>query len=370
MLSTDTQIADYRRPLVFAASMGSSRVLSLLLDHSRNVDLPHHWSYGPMLAALMNGHHEIVRMLLEAGGGPEDFADDDEEYLFAFAPMPLNIAIRVGDESVVRLLLNRVEDWQFTWPYSTDALFLEAVKWGHVSIIRLFSPDKDFDDERAKQYEDTLSRFSQRDDCELLKLLLQTGVDVNCQNGNALRPAAKRGHADVVQLLLGHGAEIYPQGAEPLVPGSQEVKDMLLKAGALIDPNDCIRSDALHVAARGDSEAATTFLLRNGLDKIINDTSNHTTTPLYEAAMRGALSTAKILPACEADPNLQSQNGGPPLRISLHVQPTTRLGCRSDKSTVRCFGDSHKAKFRQQSARVHSQLRLRYKPPEGNRPGD
>lgn len=317
MLSTNAQIADYRRALVFAASMGSSRVLSLLLDHSRDVDLPYHWSYGPMIAAVINGRHEIVRMLLEVGGGPEDFADDDEEYLFTFRPMPLEIAFRVGHEGVVRLLLTKVEDWQVTWPYSRDALFLEAVKWGHVSILRLFPPDKDSDGERAKRYEDALSKFSQKGDCEVLELLLQTGVDVNCQNGNALRQAAKRGHADAVQLLLNHGAEIYAQGAEPLVPGSQEVKDMLLKAGAHDDPNDCIRSDALHVAAGEDLEEATIFLLRNGLDKIINGASNHTTTPLYEAARRDALSTAKVLFAYGADPNQQNQDGDSPLNISL-----------------------------------------------------
>jgi ankyrin repeat protein len=317
MLSTDAQIADYRRALVFAASMGSNRVFPLLLDHSPDVDLPPHWSYGPMIAAAMNGRHEIVRMLLEVGGGPEDFADDDEEYLFTCSPMPLEIAIRAGHENVVRLLLSRVEDWQFTWPHSRDALFLEAVKWEHTSILRLFSPDTNFDDEHAKQYEDTLPRFSRNGDCEVLKLLLQTGVDVNCQNGNALRQAAKRGHADAVRLLLDHGAEIYPQGAEPLVPFSQEVKDMLLKAGWHVDPNDCMTSDALHVTAREDLEGAATFLLRNGFDKIINDTSNHTTTPLYEAVRRDALSTAQALLTYGADPNHQSQDGDSPLNISL-----------------------------------------------------
>lgn len=73
-------------PLYYASSAGEIEIVGLLIQNSASVDLPAFSEMGvkgasPLLAASINAHEEIVRMLLDAGADPNlKYVHEGEEW--------------------------------------------------------------------------------------------------------------------------------------------------------------------------------------------------------------------------------------------------------------------------------------------------
>ena len=133
-----------------------------------------------------------------------------------------------------------------------------------------------------------------RGDVEAVRTLIKSGADVNAAQGDgmtALHWAAMDGHADIAEVVLRAGASVDP----------------LTRLGAYTP---------LHLAAQ-ESEAAVAALL---LDAGANANARTTTggaTPLHFAATAGSAEVIQQLIAHKADPNLvESQWGHTPLMFA------------------------------------------------------
>ena len=171
---------------------------------------------------------------------------------------------------------------------------------------------------------------------ESVKLLAQHGADVNLadpkKGQTPLMWAAAEGHSDVVEALIGLGADVKAAskgGFTPLVfaaikNDANSVRS-LLKAGA--DPNTALPSGTkvLVVAASYHSVDATGMLVDAGADPNVADKSG--TTPLHTAAQLGELDLVKKLLAKGANPNARSAKvtgaagGGPFRRVIGELTP-------------------------------------------------
>lgn len=112
---------------------------------------------------------------------------------------------------------------------------------------------------------------------DILRLLLDKGASINFASkrcGGALRVAAWNGDSDVVQTLLGRGADVHSRdgdGMTPLLDAASNASDMatiqlLIKAGSDVRAIDNEGNTALMLAAWDMNESAVELFLRLGLN--------------------------------------------------------------------------------------------------------
>ncbi|KAF7592995.1 hypothetical protein BBP40_012154 [Aspergillus hancockii] len=291
-------------PLHWAAKNGQTAIAEQLLERGAKIDLYTKFTRGtPLSQAAWEGHEAVARLLLDKGANP-NFCDTSEW-------LPLKMAAFRGFEAIVKLLLEREANIGITGPLH------EAAENGHVAVV---------------------------------ELLLNKGVDPNCQHGRQGTPlhlAAERGHEAVVEMLIDQGADPNSQdqfdSKTPLHKaagaGHKAVVKLLLDSGANpdVDFQGIYRGETpLHHAAQAGHEAATNLLL----DKGANPNCYYGTigTPLHQAAAMGHEAVVKLLLDKGANPNVHNQPGGTPLQ-PLHMAAghgqkavvklldTTTVGC-------------------------------------------
>ena len=141
----------------------------------------------------------------------------------------------------------------------------------------------------------TLLRLAASGQTELVKKLLDTGVDPNArdEDGNtALIYAAERGHTEVVTLLLDYGADVSASEQHGVT--------------------------ALIVAATYGHIEVITALLNSGADA--NASAESGITALMAAAREGYREVVKALLDYGADPNAENANGWTAFRFARNHQ--------------------------------------------------
>ncbi len=166
------------------------------------------------------------------------------------------------------------------------------------------------------QVGDGLPDAARRGDADAVRALLDDGADPNAARGDgltALHLAAREGHAEIVDLLIGAGAEtdattrighftpLHLAGGA----GNADVVDALLAAGA--DPGAVTTSSGvtpLHLAAEArGGERAVRLLLEHGAPVNARERSAGQTPLVFAAAAGRAASAAELLDH-GADPSL------------------------------------------------------------------
>ncbi len=164
-------------------------------------------------------------------------------------------------------------------------------------------------------------------------LLLEAGADPN----EALDTAAETGRADLVRLLLAHGAKLAVNPDAPKIPsaiskaahgGHVAALDLLLDAGA--DKTPGAAAEALRIAiGRGEADVIRRLASRgvdlNGRDEQARTpllaALNDPWTPLeemWENVHAAALySSAAVLLELGADPNVHDNDGMTPLQLAV-----------------------------------------------------
>lgn len=138
---------------------------------------------GPMLPAIVQGHVEVVRLLIRKGAVPH------QQYLV--------VAVGGGNLEMVRLLT------PFIAEESAGLAAIRAATAGNMDILRL---------------------------------LAEHGAPLNEQDGQALKGAAFNGHLEVVRMLLDHGPHLVDHREALLAAsfkGRSEVIRLLLERGAV-----------------------------------------------------------------------------------------------------------------------------------------
>lgn len=190
-------------PAVYYASWcGLSDVAKTLVDAGADIHAQGGFYMFPLQAACIQGHEDIVRILLDAGAE------------ITVVTKVGNISVLWtaswhGHDNVVRMLLDAGADVNASVGGLDDSALYAACATGHERIVRM---------------------------------LLDAGADVNIEgsSGSALEGASIRGYANIVRMLLDAGADVNGSKGEiastlraASIYGYDQVVRLLLDAGAV-----------------------------------------------------------------------------------------------------------------------------------------
>ena len=162
-------------------------------------------------------------------------------------------------------------------------------------------------------------------DIDAVRAYISAGGDVNAIDKapvytSAIIQAAEYGHAEIVRLLIEHGADVNATktGATALMlaaaKGRAEIVNMLLEAGADIAHKDYTNKQALHYAAQFGRTDIARALIDTGAD--IEAVDRKGSTALMFAAGNGYIETARLLIERGANINARTEYGRTPLMVA------------------------------------------------------
>ncbi|XP_061591409.1 ankyrin repeat and SAM domain-containing protein 1A-like isoform X3 [Cololabis saira] len=239
----------------------SSHPLSSLLSIWRgpNVNCVDSTGYTPLHHAALNGHSDVVEMLLR-NEALTNIADNKGCY-------PLHLAAWKGDERIVKLLIHQgpshpklneqssVDDKEFKRcgpfdPYinaknnDNETPLHCAAQYGHSQVVRLLLEELTDPTMRNNKFETPLDLAALYGRLEVVKLLLCAHpnlLNCNMKKHTPLHLASRNGHLSAVEVLLDAGMDINyetEKGSalhEAALFGKTDVVQRLLSAG--IDVN-------------------------------------------------------------------------------------------------------------------------------------
>ncbi|KAM6977178.1 ankyrin repeat and SAM domain-containing protein 1A isoform 2-T2 [Aplochiton taeniatus] len=243
----------------------SSHTLSSLLSIWRgpNVNCVDSSGYTPLHHAALNGHSEVVEVLLR-NEALTNTADNKGCY-------PLHLAAWKGDQRIVRLLIHQgpshpklneqssVEPKEFKRcgpfdPYinaknnDNETPLHCAAQYGHTQVVRLLLEELTDPTMRNNKFETPLDLAALYGRLEVVKLLLTAHPNLlscNTKKHTPLHLASRNGHLSVVEVLLDAGMDINyetEKGSalhEAALYGKMDVVQKLLSAGVDVDMVDC-----------------------------------------------------------------------------------------------------------------------------------
>nr|XP_053654815.1 26S proteasome non-ATPase regulatory subunit 10-like [Cherax quadricarinatus] len=191
--------------------------------------------------AAEKGNEDIVKTLLLAGADPN--------YMDRYLRTPLHYAVRNNHAGVVQVLLNdsrcdpnAKEKTDSNLSSGLSGHWIKGITALHTAVVKGY------------------------DDC--VKMLLDAGADVNCQDDDGRTPlyyAAENNNVDIVQMLLNNSLCDPSNKALTIAAekGNEDIVKTLLHAGA--DPNymDGYLRTLLHYAVRNNHAGVVQVLLND-----------------------------------------------------------------------------------------------------------
>ncbi|KAL9584822.1 MAG: hypothetical protein Q9212_001889 [Teloschistes hypoglaucus] len=260
----DVSNARGQTPLHTAARRGHSSIVKVLIDHGADTTLETHDGRTPLAEAAASGAKDVVDMLREHESDNRSY-----RYVDLLASARLREAISTRDLDTIEELLTKPGididlpdcDGRTSLHHAAysgqievavallkrgasvhaqidDSAYTDAVQYlGHI-------PHKAF----QHQWITPLHKAAGKRHADIVKILLSHGANVNvvgCQGYTALKIAAKAGYDNVAKLLLEHGSTFDKSrdGGEPTLlywvasRGHEDVVRLLLKYGADEDRN-------------------------------------------------------------------------------------------------------------------------------------
>ncbi|GLB07220.1 hypothetical protein AtubIFM57258_002549 [Aspergillus tubingensis] len=251
--------SDGRTPLMEAAAGGHLAIVRWLVDAGADIHPRDHENWTPLVLSAREGHLEVMQFLLQRGADPTIPMEPDGCFALCWAA-------RLGHIECVRCLLDAGVLDQLTCCQGSELPSSHNVTMCPLKSNTQFTCDNVVDllferwDYLASTIEPAhkavlLCVAAGRGNITLVRQLLEChGYDPNLRYGQmfilddlptALCWAVVRGHTEVIQVLLAHGADVSPSPGrmrmrKPLIEaikqGSEAMVSMLLGAGA--DPND------------------------------------------------------------------------------------------------------------------------------------
>ncbi|KAJ7156377.1 ankyrin repeat-containing domain protein [Mycena filopes] len=190
---------------------------------------------------------------------------------------------------------------------------VEASARGHYDMVKLLANSGANLNAQGGLYGNALQAAALEGSKEVVQLLIDHGADVNAQGGecgNALQAAALEGSKEVVQLLIEHGADLNAQGGEcgnalqaAAVEGSKEVVQLLIEHRANVNAQGGKCGNALQAAAVEGSKEVVQLLIEHGAN--VNAQGGKCGNALLAAACMGHKEVVQLLIEHRAEVNAQ-----------------------------------------------------------------
>ncbi|KAK4143731.1 ankyrin repeat-containing domain protein [Dichotomopilus funicola] len=287
----------FEQALIAAATHGHASTVHALIDHGADVDFQGFEGTALHLASR-HGHLAATQALLDRGADIEAQDYRGKTALYDSAAW--------GKEEIVQFLLDRGAQHTPLGAYDTP---LEcAASSGRDKIVAMLL-DHGADPNKGRY---RIPLEAAREHVKVVQILLDRGADAT-RDGPVppLHAALEAGTADVVALLLDHGANIKRVGGMPaalqraITNNNQPVVEILLDRGAEVNVPGPTYTPAEAAMSR-QSDGILKLLLDRGADP----NAGVVTTPLEQAAANGDIDSVRVLLEHEtnkADPNLGKQ---------------------------------------------------------------
>lgn len=207
------QSAKKQTPLCLAAQKGYVRIVRLLLQHGADPNNEDNGKYTPLHLAASNGHEECAESLIGAGANVDASTSS--------GVTPIHYAVQGRHARVVQLLVQASAEVKCF----RNPLLLIAADDGSAEVVRVLLDANAPTDCRAN-----------------LKVMINKDADVE-DTLTPLHLAASKGHTEVVELLLAHGADVNSRTAKlwtaldfAVLNAHPSCAHALLDHGAYVDP--------------------------------------------------------------------------------------------------------------------------------------
>lgn len=321
---------DNETPLILAAKRGHAAVVKELLHvpgseskGSRNNEV---WEgFYPLHYAASKGHDELVRLLVTKEKYNVNIRRDPDRQT------PIHAAVESKSVTMIPLLIDLGADVIAADENGDTALHFAATMDRLEACKALLSdiPNTKIEaiDLPNIEKETPLHRACSKGYTDVVELLLGNGADCNkrCFDGfTPLHLAAAWRHPNVVRLLLDNKASDYDalddSEATPIIMaaghGNTDATAMLLEAGAAVDRADSRGSTALHYAVWGGHLDCVKLLIEKG-DADYKRRINDVLTPLHVAAANGHVAVVSYLLEKGAQLSVTAETFGTPLELAM-----------------------------------------------------
>lgn len=155
-----------------------------------------------LIAAAKHGFTGRIRRLLDAGVDP---AGREIKHPIYRGRSPVQEAALNGHMDIVAMLVDAGAVWEHD---QVDELIATTMSGDRDAVQRLLAADPGLRERALERWPDQLVRAAEQDSDHAVALLIELGFDVNARSRTApLHEAAMRGNVAVIQLLLEHGAD-------------------------------------------------------------------------------------------------------------------------------------------------------------------
>ncbi|XP_052087894.1 uncharacterized protein LOC127724932 [Mytilus californianus] len=211
-------------------------------------------------------------------------------------------------------------------------LIIKYVKTKSIGATPMYMSDTDYLNENYHRTLDPLNAACHYGNLQIVKLLVQSGVNVNCCEYHEfpLSVATENGYNDIVKYLAENGADvnafkpsvsITDASAPPLyiasAYGYSAIANCLVQNGADVNKDMFSKRTPLFEASSGGFKDIVKILVENGADVNFCDYRNKS--PLFTASKAGHSDIVSYLVKSDSDINLCDMYGRSPLLASIET---------------------------------------------------
>ncbi|CAJ1947980.1 unnamed protein product [Sphenostylis stenocarpa] len=278
-------------PLEAAAACNEALIVELLLARRANTERAESAMFGPIHHAARGGHVEVLRLLLLKGAKVDSLTKDANTALHVAVEerrrdcvrlllansaradiknaregdTPLHVAAAAGDESIVKLLLQKSGAHKDIRNAQGKIAYDVAVENGHA---RLFD---------ALCLADKLCVAARKGEARSIQKLLENGADLNGRDQHgwtALHRASLKGRIDAVKVLVEREVEVDAKDEDGYTAlhcaaeaGHADVTEFLVKKGADVEARTGRGLSALQIAESLHYVGITRVLVNGGASR-------------------------------------------------------------------------------------------------------